>query len=112
MEKEEEEKLESFFCTAYEFLPQLSHIGAVDFFVYTPYSNCVMNRYPNMRVGSLEGTYIFSDSSLLESRNIGGGAFIVGSRGEGVEVESGIGNVVMVWDGEVASMASGLVRVR
>ena len=42
------------------------------------------------------GAYIFSDGSLLESRKVGGGAFIVGSRGAEVEVECGIGNVATV----------------
>ena len=42
------------------------------------------------------GEYIFSDGSLLESGNVGGEAFIVGSRGAEVEVESGIGNVATV----------------
>ena len=42
------------------------------------------------------GTYIFSDGSLLESGNVGGRAFIVGSRGAEVEVECGIGNIVTV----------------
>ena len=68
------------------------------------------------------GAYIFSDGSLLESGNVGGGAFIVGSRGEeavgvGVdvrehEVECGIGDVAALWDGEVAGMAGGLSRTR
>ena len=58
------------------------------------------------------GAYIFSDGSLLESGNVGGGAFIVGSRGAEVEVECGIGNVATVWDGEVAGMAEGLAKVR
>ena len=35
------------------------------------------------------GTYIFSDGSLLESGNVGGGAFIVGSRGTEDEVVKG-----------------------
>ena len=58
------------------------------------------------------GAYIFSNGSLLESGNVGGGAFIVGSTGAEVEVESGIGNVAKVWDGEVAGMAGGLTKVR
>ena len=55
------------------------------------------------------GAYIFSDGSLLENGNVGGGAFIVSSRGE---VESGIGNVATVWNSEIAGMAGGLARVR
>ena len=58
------------------------------------------------------GAYIFSDGSLLESGNVGGGVFIVGSRGAEDEVERGIGNLATVWDGEVAGMAGGLARVR
>ena len=57
----------------------------------------------------LGGTYIFSDGSVLEGGNVGGGAFIVGSRGAEVEVQSGIGNVATV---EVAGMAAGLTKVR
>ena len=56
--------------------------------------------------------YIFSDGSLLESGNVGGGSFIVGSGGVEAEVESVIGNVATVWDGEVAAMAGGLTKVR
>ena len=52
----------------------------------------------------IEGAYIFSDGSLLESGNVGGGAFIVGSRGSEVEVECRIGIVATVWDGEVAKV--------
>ena len=58
------------------------------------------------------GAYISSDGSLLGSGNVGGGVFIVSSRGAETEVESGIGNVATVWDGEVAGMAGGLARVR
>ena len=58
------------------------------------------------------GACIISDGSFLGSGNFGGGCFIVCSRGAEVEVESGIGNVATVWDGEVAGMASGLARVR
>ena len=58
----------------------------------------------DIRKAGVGGAYIFSDGSLLESGNVGGGAFIVGSRGAEVEVESGIGHVATVWDGEVAGM--------
>ena len=40
------------------------------------------------RKSGIGGAYIFSDGSLLESGNVGGGAFIVGSRG--AEAESGM----------------------
>ena len=50
------------------------------------------------------GTYIFSDGSLLEGENVGGGAFIIGPGGPESEVECGIGNVATVWDGEVGGM--------
>ena len=53
------------------------------------------------------GAYIYSNGSLLWNGNIEGGAFIVGSRGAEVKVESGIGDVATVWDGEVARMAGG-----
>ena len=54
-----------------------------------------------VRKAGIGGAYIFSDGSLLESGNVGGGAFLlVDSRGVEVEVESGIGNVATVWDGE------------
>ena len=65
-----------------------------------------------IRKAGIGGAFNFSDGSLLESGNVGGGAFVVGSRGVEVEVESGIGNVVIVWDGEVAGMASSLAKVR
>ena len=58
------------------------------------------------------GANIFSDGSLLENGNVGGGAFIVSSRGAEVVVESKIGNVATVWDSEVTDMADGLARVR
>ena len=55
------------------------------------------------------GAFVFSDGSLLEGGNVGGGAFIVDD-GE-KEVECGIGNVVTVWDGEFAGMAEGLASL-
>ena len=57
-----------------------------------------------------EGDYEFSDGSLLEGGNVGGGAFVVKEGGAEEEVECGIGDVATVWDGEVASMAEGLAR--
>ena len=56
--------------------------------------------------------YIFSDGSLLETGNVGGGAFVVGTDGEEVEVKVEIGDVAMVWDGEVAGMTGGLKRTK
>ena len=59
-----------------------------------------------IRKVGIGGAYIFSDGSLLESGNVGGGAFIVGSRGEEAvgagadgrehEVECRIGDVATV----------------
>ena len=49
-----------------------------------------------IRKAGIGGAYILSDGSLLESGNVGGGAFIVSSRGAEVGVESGIGNVATV----------------
>ena len=61
------------------------------------------------------GAYAYPDGSLLEGRNVGGGAFVVGNDGAEEEVESGIGHVATVWDGEGwmarAGMAEGLGRV-
>ena len=54
------------------------------------------------------GAFVFSDGSLLESANVGGGAPVVGMDGRGQEVECGIGDVGTVWDGEVGGMAGGL----
>ena len=53
----------------------------------------------------------FSNGSPLESGNVGGGPFIVVSRGAEAELESGIGDVATLWDGAVAGMADGLARV-
>ena len=61
---------------------------------------------------------MYSDGSLLESGNrggidngeggkVGGGAFVVGPEGEEFEVACGIGNVAMVWDGEVEGLCGG-----
>ena len=59
------------------------------------------------------GEYVFSDGSLLESRNMGGGGCIlVGSDGREQEIECGIGDVATVWDGEVAGMAGGLAKIK
>ena len=58
------------------------------------------------------GAYIFSDGSLIENRNVEGGAYLVGSGGAEVVVECEVGNVAAVWDGEVAGMAGGLTRAR
>ena len=49
--------------------------------------------------GGIDGAFVFSDGSLLESGDIGGGAFVVGTDGREQEVECRIGNVVTVWDG-------------
>ena len=58
------------------------------------------------------GAYIFSDGCLLESGNVGGGAFVVRTEGGEEEVKGGVGSLAMVWDGEVAGMAGGLTKVR
>ena len=58
------------------------------------------------------GVYIFSDGRLLETGNVGGGAFVVGTEGEVDEVKCGVGSLATVWDGEVAGMAEGLRKVR
>ena len=58
------------------------------------------------------GTYIFSDSSLLELGNVGRHALVVGTEGQEQEVECGIGEVAIVWDGEIVSMAEGLDKTR
>ena len=58
------------------------------------------------------GAYIFSDGSLLETGNVGGGAFVVGTEGAESEVVVEIGDVATVWDGEVAGMAGGLSQTR
>ena len=60
----------------------------------------------------VEGAYIFSDGSLLESGNVGGGAFVVGTEGGEEEVKCGVGSLATVWDGEVAGMVGGLTKVR
>ena len=65
-----------------------------------------------IRKEGVEGAYIFSDGSLLESGNVGGGAFVVGTDGGESEVEVEIGDVATVWDGEVAGMAGGLAKVK
>ena len=57
------------------------------------------------------GAYIFSDGSLLETGNVGGEAFVVGTDGVETEVKVEIGDVAMVWDGEVAGMAGGLAKM-
>ena len=46
------------------------------------------------------GAYIFSDHSHLQTGNVGGGSFIVGSGGMEYEEKVGIGDVAIVWDGE------------
>ena len=48
------------------------------------------------------GVFIFSDGSLLESGNVGGGAFVVGTNGKEQEVVCGIGSVATVWDDRTA----------
>ena len=65
-----------------------------------------------IRKAGIGGPYIFSDGSLLESGNVGGGGFVRGTDGREREVECGIGDVATVWDGEVAGMAGGLSRIR
>ena len=69
-----------------------------------------------IRKAGIGSAYILSDGSLLKSGNVGGGAFIVGSRGgedgREHEVECGIGDVATVWDSEVAGMAGALSRTR
>ena len=54
---------------------------------------------------------MFSDGSLLESGNVGGGEFIAGIVKQEKEVECGIGDVATVWDGEVAGMTEGIARL-
>ena len=49
------------------------------------------------------GAIVYSDGSLLERGNVGGGAFIEVGREK--QVECGIGDAAMVWDGEVTGMA-------
>ena len=58
------------------------------------------------------GAYILSDGSLLESGNVGGGAFVVRTEGGEEEVKGGVGSLATVWDGEVAGMVGGLTKVR
>ena len=58
------------------------------------------------------GAYIFSDGRLLETRCVGGGAFIVGSEGTESEEEMSTRDIATVWDGGVAGMAAGLARMR
>ena len=55
---------------------------------------------------------MFSDGSLLEGGNVGGGAFVVGMDGREQEVECGVRDVATVWDGEIAGMARGLSQAR
>ena len=55
---------------------------------------------------------IFSDGSLLDNGNVGGGAFVVGTNGREDEVECRVGDVATVWDGEVAGMAGGLSQTK
>ena len=43
------------------------------------------------------GAYIFSDGSFLESGNVGGGAFVVGTDGREQEVECGISVGLGTW---------------
>ena len=59
-----------------------------------------------------DGAFIFSDGSLLEGGNVGGGAMVIGKDVGEKEVECGIGDVATVWDGEVAGMAEGLSQVQ
>ena len=58
------------------------------------------------------GACIFSDGSLLESGNVGGGAFVVRTEGGEEEAKGGVGSLATVWDREVAGMAGGLTKVR
>ena len=45
------------------------------------------------------GAFAFSDGSLIEGGNVGGGAYIVGTDGQEQEVEIGIGGGVRWRDG-------------
>ena len=51
------------------------------------------------------GAYVYSDGSLLDRGNVGGGALVGKSDGAEEEVECGIGDIATVWDGGVAGMA-------
>ena len=42
------------------------------------------------------GAYVFSDGSLLENGNVGGGAFVIGTDGQEKEVECRVGDVATV----------------
>ena len=54
---------------------------------------------------------MFSDGSVPESGNVGGGAFVVGTDKQEKEVKCGIGEVATVWHGEMAGMAEGRARL-
>ena len=58
------------------------------------------------------GAYIFSDGSLLQNGNVGGGAFVVGNDGREEEVKCGVEDVATVWGGELAGMTGGLAEMR
>ena len=53
---------------------------------------------------------LYSDGSLLEGGNVGGGTFVVQSGGNEEEVEAGVGDIATVWDGEIVGKAQGLAR--
>ena len=55
---------------------------------------------------------MFSDGSLIEGGNVGGGVYIVGMDRQEQEVGIRIGDVATVWDGKIAGMAGGLSRTR
>ena len=42
------------------------------------------------------GAYIYSDGSLLEGGNVGGGAFVVSNDGAEEETEYGIGDISII----------------
>ena len=60
----------------------------------------------------IAGDYVFSDGSLLEWGNGGGGVFVVKEGGAEEEVQCGIGNIATVWYGEVVGMAEVLARTQ
>ena len=57
------------------------------------------------------GAFVYSDGSLLEGDNVGGGAFAAELDRREQEVICGVGTLATVWDGEVAGMAEGLASI-
>ena len=88
-----------------------------------------MRRWKSDRVGSKEAREMIrgtpahgrrksatrvkmAHSSFLEGRNVGGGALVIGKDDGEKDAECGIGDVAIVWDGEVAGMAEGLSQAQ